>query len=89
MKLDPEMEKTVTDKKEILEFIKKSFAFAHDKISSIKDEDLDKEVDFFGMKISMRHLLLKMAGHCHEHLGQLVAYARTNGITPSWSKKEN
>lgn len=89
MKLDPEMEKKVTDKNDILKFVKKSFAFARDKISSMKDSELGKEVDFFGGKISTRHLLLKMAGHNHEHVGQLVAYARMNGITPAWSKKEN
>lgn len=27
-----------------------------------------------------------MAGDLHEHLGQLIAYARINGITPPWSK---
>lgn len=27
-----------------------------------------------------------MAGDLHEHLGQLIAYARMNGITPPWSK---
>jgi hypothetical protein len=25
----------------------------------------------------------------HEHLGQSIAYARTNGVAPPWSQKEN
>jgi hypothetical protein len=29
-----------------------------------------------------------MAGDLHEHLGQLIAYARMNGIKPPWSKAE-
>jgi hypothetical protein len=24
--------------------------------------------------------------HLHEHLGQLIAYARSNKVTPPWSK---
>jgi hypothetical protein len=24
--------------------------------------------------------------HLHEHLGQLIAYARANDVTPPWSK---
>jgi hypothetical protein len=24
--------------------------------------------------------------HLHEHLGQLIAYARSNNVTPPWSK---
>ena len=27
-----------------------------------------------------------MSGDLHEHLGQLIAYARMNGVTPPWSK---
>jgi hypothetical protein len=23
--------------------------------------------------------------HVHEHLGQMIAYARTNGVVPPWS----
>jgi hypothetical protein len=26
------------------------------------------------------------ATHLHEHLGQLIAYARSNGVTPPWSQ---
>jgi len=55
----------------------------------MSDKDLEKMVDFFGSKITTRQLLLKMIGHNHEHLGQLIAYARMNGIVPSWSKKQN
>ena len=24
--------------------------------------------------------------HLHEHLGQLIAYARSNGVVPPWSR---
>jgi hypothetical protein len=24
--------------------------------------------------------------HLHEHLGQLIAYARSNNVTPPWTK---
>ena len=56
---------------------------------AMKDKDLEKIVDFFGNKITTRQLLVKMVGHNQEHLGQLIAYARMNGVTPMWSKKEN
>ena len=28
-------------------------------------------------------------GHYQEHLGQSIAYARSNGVVPPWSKKGN
>lgn len=89
MKMDSDFDKKTTNKEEILDFVKRAYAFTRDKIMSMKDRDLEKMVDFFGTKMTTRHLLIKMAGHNHEHLGQLIAYARMNGIVPSWSKTGN
>jgi hypothetical protein len=33
-------------------------------------------------------MITALAEHCHEHLGQLIAYARMNGVTPPWSKTD-
>lgn len=89
MKMDNDFDKKTTNKEEILDFVKTAYAFTRDKIMSMKDKDLEKMVDFFGTKLTTRHLLIKMAGHNHEHLGQLIAYARMNNIVPPWSKKQN
>jgi uncharacterized damage-inducible protein DinB len=89
MKMDSDFDKITTDKAEILEFVKKAYTFTREKLMEIKDKDLENQIDFFGTKITTRHLLIKMAGHSHEHLGQLIAYARINGVIPPWSKKAN
>ena len=89
MKMDNDFDKKTTNKEEILELVKTAYSFTRDKINAMSDKDLEKMVDFFGSKITTRQLLLKMIGHNHEHLGQLIAYARMNGIVPSWSKKQN
>jgi len=47
---------------------------------------LSRDVDFFGTKTTMRGLLVYIDTHIAEHLGQLIAYARMNGIVPPWSK---
>jgi len=49
------------------------------------DGDGDVKVDFFGSKVTKRALLLAIAEHAGEHLGQQIAYARMNGIVPPWS----
>lgn len=87
VKMDNDMDKKTTKKEEILEILKKSFAFTKEKINSLKEKDFDKMIDFFGNKLTERELLIKLATHSHEHLGQLIAYARMNGIMPAWSKK--
>ncbi|HVO73718.1 MAG TPA: DinB family protein [Ignavibacteriaceae bacterium] len=84
----PDMEKTVTQKSEIIAFLKKSFEDAKNFISNIKEEDLDKPVDFYGNKTNERRMLMVVLSHNHEHLGQSIAYARMNGIVPPWSKKQ-
>ena len=89
MKMDNDFDKKTTDKQEILDLVRSAYSFTRDKIMAMTDEDLEKMVEFFGTKITARQLLIKMVGHNHEHLGQLVAYARMNGVVPSWSKKEN
>jgi uncharacterized damage-inducible protein DinB len=43
-------------------------------------------VDFFGTKTTARGLLTYVDTHIAEHMGQLVAYCRMNGIVPPWSK---
>jgi uncharacterized damage-inducible protein DinB len=89
MKMDNDFDKETTNKEEILELVKSAYSFTRDQVIAMSDKDLAKMVDFFGSKITTRQLLLKMIGHNYEHLGQLIAYARMNGIVPSWSKKEN
>lgn len=83
----PEMEKTVTKKSEVIAFLKKSYDDAKNFITKIKEEDLEKDVDFFGNKSNQRSVLLVVYGHNQEHLGQSIAYARMNGIVPPWSQK--
>ncbi len=82
-----DMEKTVTDKDKVIEALKQSFVHLHQAVDKTSDADFDKKVKFFGDEASVRYVFLVAASHCHEHLGQSIAYARTNGITPPWSKE--
>ena len=79
-----ELEKTVTEKAEVVAKLKESFA--HIK-GSLAGADLTKETKLFGGKMGTTgDLALAAVGHIHEHLGQLIAYARSIGVTPPWSK---
>ena len=83
-----ETEKTVTKKSEILAWLKKSFDHARKAISTASDETLAKDVEFFGNETTGEGMLMILVTHVHEHLGQSIAYARTNGIVPPWSAKQ-
>lgn len=85
MPLDMSMEKTVTEKAKVVSFLKDSFAQVRKGVQSMSDADLDKQVKFFGRENTARFLLMIAANHQHEHMGQSIAYARHNGITPPWT----
>jgi len=81
-----DMEKTVTDKAKVIENLKASFAHVRKAVEGVPDADLDKKVKFFGTEKSEREMLMLLTNHAHEHLGQSIAYARMNGVTPPWSE---
>ena len=74
-----------TDPAKLRALLDASVDHVHKVVDGLSDADLDKQVEFFGRKMSERAVLLVALGHVHEHLGQLIAYARTNGVVPPWS----
>lgn len=83
---DPKGEKTVTEKAKIVQALKDSFAHVRDTVSKLSDEDMMKPTKMMGRPLNYESALFVYANHLHEHLGQLIAYARSNGVVPPWSK---
>ncbi len=69
-------------KKEIIAMLDASFAYAATTIDRLKEQDLDKPVDFFAGKMTRRRILLLLTDHVTHHRGQLVVYLRLKGVTP-------
>jgi uncharacterized damage-inducible protein DinB len=82
---DQNLEKTVTEKAKVVQMLKDSFAHLEKAVEGIPDDQMAKTFDYFGGQMSTSELLFHAANHEHEHLGQLIAYARMNGVTPPWS----
>jgi hypothetical protein len=55
-------------------------------MKGMSDAQLNAALDVFGQKTTNRGLWISTVTHLHEHLGQLIAYARSNKVTPPWSK---
>lgn len=82
-------ERTIKTKGQTVEIMDQAFHLARDLVRQMPDNDLEKQVDFFGKPITMRGLLIHMGSHLSEHLGQSIAYARINHIVPPWSQKKD
>ena len=81
------LEKSLTKKADIEKALKASFAHLKGALAGASDADLDKPTEFFGMKTTVRSGYLLLLSHAHEHLGQSIAYARSNKITPPWTAR--
>ena len=79
------LEKSITDKKQIVEELKKSFETVNKYVSGIPESEYDTEVDFFGMKLTKLDMIFSAATHQWETLGQAIAYSRTNHVAPPWT----
>ncbi len=80
------LDKSTTDKAETIAKLKAGFAHIADAISSLGAGDAEKPMKMFGQDTTARGALHMMLGHAHEHLGQSIAYARVNGVTPPWNE---
>ncbi len=78
------LEKTVKDKAGVIKQLEASFANIK---KGLKGADMSQATKLFGGKEgTIGDLALIAVGHGHEHLGQVIAYARSNGVKPPWSK---
>lgn len=81
------LEKDLKTKEAIAAELKRSYEMIIGAIKNTNDAALSSKMEFPfpGEYTSMSAILIGLA-HSNEHLGQLVAYARMNGITPPWSQ---
>jgi uncharacterized damage-inducible protein DinB len=86
--LNRDMEKTVTEKSKAIETLKQSFSHIRSAIMNTTNSDLEKPAKFFGEETTVRGIYFYAGLHMHEHLGQLIAYARVNSIVPPWTAAE-
>jgi hypothetical protein len=76
----------VTDKAQVISHLNKGFAYAKQTLEAIDPATLVGRRNVFGKERTAPEIVLLVTGDMHEHLGQLIAYARMNHIVPPWSK---
>jgi len=76
----------IIDPEKMQEALKASYANLQKAITGLSDNDLQAPVKLFGRDMTKQAALMLILEDQHEHLGQSIAYARTNGVVPPWSK---
>ena len=74
------------DKAQTVAELEKSFAHLKKSMQATQAAKLGDQVKLFGMPFTMQRAWVLGTTHLHEHLGQLIAYARTNNVKPPWSQ---
>jgi uncharacterized damage-inducible protein DinB len=83
---DPKsVEKIAADKDQVLDALNKSWEYAKATIEKMTNADFAKPQPKLGPDANSGDVVYILVGDAHEHLGQMIAYARFNGIAPPWT----
>lgn len=74
------------DRAQTIAELQKSFAFLKQSMESTQAAKLSEQVKLFGAPFTRQRAWVLGTTHLHEHLGQLIAYARSNNVKPPWSQ---
>jgi len=79
------MERKVTSKGEVIGWLKRSLDAVKDARIGLTPADFQRKVRHDDRDATVDGVYLRIIVHANGHMGQLVAYARMNGIVPPWS----
>lgn len=80
------LERTVVAKADVINWLKRSLEAVRTAHANLKPGELQGKVKISGRDADVDGMYLRIIVHANEHMGQLIAYARMNGIVPPWSE---
>jgi uncharacterized damage-inducible protein DinB len=78
-------EKQTMTKAQVVAALTASLNHLHQGLAKTTDANMTEVIPFFGQQWSRQRAALLTLTHLHEHLGQGIAYARSNNVKPPWS----
>lgn len=79
-------EEEVGDKARLVPILTESMDHVRTVFEGMSDEELQEPTTLYGRQVAKWSVLLQLVAHMNEHLGQSIAYARSNGVVPPWSR---
>ena len=84
--VDPRGLEEITDKEKVVATLEASIEHLGKAFEGVTDAHAEMQV--FGNPGTVEDMMQAAIGHVHEHFGQLIAYARSNGVVPPWSQQQ-
>lgn len=79
-------EKRPLSRDSVIAELERSFTHLGHAMAKTTASNLADTVNMFGQQSPVQDLWITTTTHLHEHLGQSIAYARSNGVKPPWSR---
>jgi hypothetical protein len=76
----------IADPAELQDALRSSYAALKQAVAGLSDSDLKTPIKIFGRDTTKQGAAMLLIFDQHEHLGQSIAYARSNSVVPPWSK---
>ena len=83
-----DFDKSTTDRDRIIAELNQSWDFAEKTIKGMSNADFAKLLPKLGPQANAGDVVYILVADAHEHLGQLVAYSRENGVVPPWTTEQ-
>ena len=78
-------EKAIVSKGEVVAYLRRSLDAVKIARAGLKPGESQRKVVIQGETVNVDGMYLRILCHDNEHMGQLIAYARMNGVVPPWS----
>jgi uncharacterized damage-inducible protein DinB len=79
-----ELEKSLREKSAVTNVLKQSIETLRGSLNRADEREFARGLHFFGEQTTVRRVYLRLLAHTHEHMGQMIAYLRSNNMSPPW-----
>jgi len=74
----------ISEKDAVVSLLKRSLQAVSQAFTNASEDELNRQRNFFGEETTVRRVYLRLLAHLDEHMGQVIAYLRFNGMAPPW-----
>lgn len=77
---------SMRDKAQLVQLLRRSAEHVRRAVADMPVSQLEKTTKLYGREVPQWAVLMQLVAHMNEHLGQSIAYARSNNVVPPWSR---